>query len=285
MRMRNPAQMKDRIKNKAKECQMPPDVVLHMYVMERFLERLSKSEHRDRFILKGGYLLYTMWGMAERTTSDIDLSSKSLNAETEEIERVFKEICTVDVDDDFEIAVVKTEPVAEMLDHPGVRVFMDARYGVLERFYADVVPNEVLVPEEVEHGIVPILDGELIFVKAYRLETVIAEKIYVALTRGVNNTRMRDYYDFFVIDHRPDLIYRLDDLRLAVLYIFRSRGATRYLDDSDSIMDMVSSDAIMANNWMNHQRTHAYARGISFGDACESARRLMSLAKTASGKQ
>ena len=150
MRMKNPMQMKAKIKNFAKDRDVPADIVLHMYVMERFLERLSKSDYRRCFVLKGGYLLYSKWGITERTTSDIDLTAKSVSVDSDRIVRMFGDICRTDVDDGFEISVLRTEPVAEMLDNPGVRVFMEARYGVIERFYVDVVPSMTIVPEELE---------------------------------------------------------------------------------------------------------------------------------------
>lgn len=126
MKMSSPSQLKALIKNKSKEFGIAGNVTLHMYVMERFLDRLSRSDYRERFVLNGGYLLYSKKSMSRRTTEDLDLTSKTLTLENEEILPVIQEICAIDADDVFAMEVIRTTPVAEMLDHPGIRFFIDA---------------------------------------------------------------------------------------------------------------------------------------------------------------
>lgn len=119
MRMRNPAQMKGLVKNVAAGLGVPANVALHMYVMERFIDRISRSEYRDRFVLKGGFLLYSIKGMDRRTTEDLDMTSKTMDVIEGELTPVIKRICETDAEDDFVMEMAKVDTVAELLEHPG----------------------------------------------------------------------------------------------------------------------------------------------------------------------
>ena len=127
MRMENPMRLRSRIKKVSEETGIPPDVTLHMYVMERFIARLAMSDYRDRFVLKGGFLLYARHGLRNRTTSDIDLTSKTESVEQEELREIIDEICSIDADDDLDISLKRMSPIAEVLEHPGIRAFLVAR--------------------------------------------------------------------------------------------------------------------------------------------------------------
>ena len=117
--MENPMRLRSKIKKVSEETGIPPDVTLHMYVMERFIARLAMSDYRDRFILKGGFLLYTRHGLRNRTTSDIDLTSKTESVEQEELRKIIDEICSIDADDDLDISLKRMSPIAEVLEHLG----------------------------------------------------------------------------------------------------------------------------------------------------------------------
>ncbi len=276
MKMSSPSQLKALIKNKSKEFGIAANVTLHMYVMERFLDRLSRSDYRERFVLKGGYLLYSKKGMSRRTTEDLDLTSKTLTLENEEILPVIQEICAIDADDVFAMEVIRTTPVAEMLDHPGIRFFIDAKYEKLtERFYIDVVPSLEIVPEEVDHSIMPLFGGVPISIRAYRIETVIAEKLHAMLTRGDENTRMRDYYDFYILEHE----HEYDDMAVAsaTRHIFEERGTVQNLEDWMQILQSVRGSPVMQSLWTRYQQGHVYAGEITFEDTCDSAERLLTM--------
>lgn len=282
--MRNSQQLKGPISNKAKASGVPADTALHMYVMERFLERLANSQYRGSLILKGGYLLYSHWGLGNRTTSDLDLTHKSLEINDEEASGIVESICSVNVDDGFRMSLTRTRPIAEVLDHPGIRAYIMTEYGIREQFYVDIVPSPSIVPEEVIRGIQPMFGDQTIDVLAYRLETVIAEKLHAALTRDVENTRMRDYYDFYVLEHNggidPDL------LRIAINHIFSDRGTSRFLENWTEAMENIRRDEGMNKLWTDYQSKldHGYARGISFDDACDSAVRLLETSTSGSEK-
>lgn len=214
--------------------------------------------------------------MSRRTTEDLDLTSKTLTLENEEILPVIQEICAIDADDVFAMEVIRTTPVAEMLDHPGIRFFIDAKYEKLtERFYIDVVPSLEIVPEEVDHFIMPLFGGVPISIRAYRIETVIAEKLHAMLTRGDENTRMRDYYDFYILEHE----HEYDDMAVAsaTRHIFEERGTVQNLEDWMQILQSVRGSPVMQSLWTRYQQGHVYAGEITFEDTCDSAERLLTM--------
>ena len=271
--MENPMRLRSRIKKVSEETGIPPDVTLHMYVMERFIARLAMSSYRDRFILKGGFLLYARHGLRNRTTSDIDLTSKTESVEQDELRGIIDEICSIDADDDLEISLKRMSPIAEVLEHPGIRAFLVARFTIEEHFYVDVVPSPTIVPDEIEESIPSMFDDEPISVMAYRTETVIAEKLHAAVTRKETNTRMRDFYDFYVLEHE----HAFDDalLRDAAQHLFSERGTLHELENGEMTIDAVRRSPFILEHWKQYCGSHRYAADLSFDECCESALRIL----------
>ena len=101
MRTKNAMQLKALIKNKAKELSISPQLMLQNYYMECFIDRLSRSEYADRFVLKGGFLISSLVGLDNRSTMDIDVTVKNLSVNESEVSKTLSYICSVPADDDF----------------------------------------------------------------------------------------------------------------------------------------------------------------------------------------
>ncbi len=185
----------------ARRTGRPFQELLQYYAMERFLYRLSKSPHAARFVLKGALMLRVWDAPMARPTKDIDLLGRLENS-LENLSTVVREICAVDVEPDglvFRPATVKSERIRED------RIRFD---GLLARariaMQLDVGIGDVMVPGPVEIAYPTLLDFPAPRLKGYPRETAIAEKFEAMVKLGTLNSRMKDFYDIWLLSRQFD---------------------------------------------------------------------------------
>jgi len=201
------ASIKALLQNKAKEKNRPFSEILQYYGMERFLYRFSKSIYVDKFILKGA-LLFTMWRFPERRiTLDIDFLAHFDN-QVDSIEKVIRTVCNVVVVSDglvFDSGTVKGQRIKEESEYEGVRVKF---VGFLDRsrvsMQIDVGFGDIIYPSPEIYEYPVILDLPKPYLKGYSLESVISEKFEAMIKLGLLNSRMKDFYDIWLIMHQFD---------------------------------------------------------------------------------
>lgn len=201
------ASVQARLMNQARETQRPFQELLQYYAMERFLYRLSSSPHRSRFVLKGGLMLHVWKAPLARVTRDVDLLGRLENS-LDVVGRTIREVCATGVEPDglvFAPASFTVEHIQEEAESPGVRVRFtgllgNARLGMqLDIGFGDVVvpgPEPLVYPTLLDLP-APALEG-------YPRETVIAEKFQAMVFLGALNSRMKDFYDVWLLSRRFD---------------------------------------------------------------------------------
>jgi hypothetical protein len=200
-----PASVHDRLYNRAQERGEDFQFILHRYAAERFLYRLGESRYRDRLVLKGAMLFALSGGQVYRPTRDLDFTGYG-SSEIADVVRLFQEICAVAVVDDgliFDPATVTAESIRGNEEYDGLRMRFLANLG------KSVVPMQVDVgfgnaiqppPNEVEFP--PLLDSPAPRVRAYPLEAVVAEKMHAMVRLGEINSRLKDFYDLYVMSRQ-----------------------------------------------------------------------------------
>ncbi|MCA1691712.1 MAG: nucleotidyl transferase AbiEii/AbiGii toxin family protein [Actinobacteria bacterium] len=183
----------------------PTDELFVLYVLERFLFRLSLSRHRDHFILKGGMLLAAFGD--RRPTRDVDLLAVSIANDVETVASIVRDVLDVEVDDGvvFEPDRLTSETIREFDLYAGVRLTVPARLHRAEvplRLDVNVGDPVVPAPAEVPY---PALLGDPFPVIGYPIETVLAEKIVTMVARGDTTTRERDFADVVLLVRRNDI--------------------------------------------------------------------------------
>ncbi len=167
-------QLKDRIRNLAKSKSADAQVLMRNYMMERFLERISVSEYRDKFILKGGMLVAAMIGLESRATMDIDGTIKGINVNVEDVEKMIATIVSVPMDDGVEFQVKRISEIMDEAEYPGIRVSMETRFdGVRTPLKIDISTGDAITPREVRYRFKLMLDERSIDIWAYNLEIAI----------------------------------------------------------------------------------------------------------------
>ena len=167
-------QLKDRIRNLARNKSADAQVLMRNYMMERFLERISLSEYRDKFILKGGMLVAAMIGLESRTTMDIDGTVKGANVSVEDVEQVIAEIVSVPMDDGVEFQIKRISEIMDEAEYPGIRVSMETKFdGVRTPLKIDISTGDAITPREVRYKFKLMLEERYIDIWAYNLETIL----------------------------------------------------------------------------------------------------------------
>jgi len=258
-------QLKGLVRNISKGDSIKALEVMTSYAIERFLERLSLSSYRDCLILKGGTLVATLLGIENRSTKDIDVTVKNRPLTIEEIEHLVKEVISVPLDDGTEFIVIDTNVIMDELDYPGVRVLLEAQ---LERiripFKIDFSTDDVITPSEINYSMKLLFEDRQIFLLAYNVETVLAEKLETILSRGTASTRMRDYYDIYALTAIPLDTIDYEILSNAFSNTCRKRKTIVDKEVVNLIVSEIAIDATVMNQWERYRRKYDYAANIDW---------------------
>lgn len=281
-----PAQIKGRIKNIAKQNGSDPITLLRIYMMERFLERVTHSKYKNDFIVKGGILVTSMIGISMRSTMDIDTTIRNFDLTKEETTRIINEIKDIPLDDHIEFILNDVSDIMDNMEYPGIRIHMEAKLeNLIVPIKIDISTGDVITPGEIKYEYALLLEDRTIQLWSYNLETILAEKIQTILARGVLNTRMRDFYDVTTLFSRYKDSINYNDLSLAFDKTCRKRETLSLLKDSKGILSSIKEDKTLQNSWKNYCRKYKYARHIDFSTNLESLDYLINQIQTTEVKQ
>ena len=189
-------QLKDKVRNVSKGDNNIAKTLIRNFMMERFLERVSLSEYRNNFILKGGMLVASIVGVDMRATMDIDTTVKALPLNEEDARRIISEICMISIEDGVSFQITSITSIMTDFEYPGIRMMLEA---TLERMRQaiklDISTDDVITPAAVDYEYKLMFEERTISLLTYNKETLLAEKIQTILARGIANTRLRDFYD------------------------------------------------------------------------------------------
>ena len=260
------------IKRIADEEQIPAQVVLQNFMFERFFARLSKTRIRENLILKGGTLISQYLGLSKRTTMDIDITLLGAKLSEETIPEYLSEVFNVDLDDGITWELKSIAPIRHDDLYGGFRVKLVAAYGgVIVPFSIDISTGDAITPAPQDFIFMSRFTPNGNFrIKAYTVETIIAEKIEAILSLGVLSTRPRDYYDVFMLltTVKYDAMRLSEALKATVIH----RGTKETMDKWDSGLAMIVESKTMRERWEKYCREFSYAKGILFDEVCEKIR-------------
>ena len=269
-------QIKGRIRNVAKENNADARVLMRIFMMERFLERVSQSKYSDNFIIKGGILVTSMVGVSMRSTMDIDTTIRNINLSEEDAKRVVTEIAAIDLDDGIIFEVQDVMQIMDEMEYPGIRITMNA---LLEQTWTplkiDISTNDAITPREIKYNYKLMLEDRSINLWTYNLETILAEKLQTILTRAALNTRMRDFYDVYILlkAYRDKLNAAI--LRMAFDATCAKRGTVNMMDTASQVLDNIAVDEGLKELWTAYRKKYSYAKDITYEEVIESVRIIL----------
>ena len=267
--------LKAKINNYAKANQIPAQVILQNVMFERFLERLSKSEFRDKFVLKGGVLISALVGLNTRVTMDLHITLRKLSLTDKQISEAIRIITEVELDDEVFFKIKSIAPIRKDDVYGGYRVKMDAIFeDIVTPLSIDVSTGDVITPYAVEYEIIGTLDEDVqISLWGYNIETVLAEKIETILSRGATNTRPRDFYDIYILNSEKE--YSPAVFREALKATSEHRGSSEKIRDIESIIEAIEGSDVLRNLWEKYRKKFKYAEEIAFEDTIYAIRKIM----------
>ena len=238
-----------RLKQRAEKDGMQLQILLNLFCQEEFLRRISLSKYSDNLILKGGLLLYTISEFTSRPTLDADYLLKNYSNETEDVEKMVREIIGMgDVSDYISFEIKGLEAIAEHRKYNGVRVNLIGRIkNTKTPFCIDFGVGDVIVPAPAKR-LLPVLlsDFQRPEVLTYSLESIIAEKFDAIITRMELNGRMKDFFDIYYLASTCDFEGR--KLQEAIYETLQNRG-TSYEKDSLEHVGKLLSDKDILIRW------------------------------------
>lgn len=269
MRTANAMQLKARIKARAKQANVSPQLMMQNYMLERLMERISLSAWKDSIVIKGGMLISSLIGVDKRSTKDLDATVRGFPLTHENAERAFRQIIAVEVVDDIDFEFVRTEDIREGDDYPGIRVFLKANYEPMSvPLSVDVTTGDRITPAAIEYSYKLLFDDRSIDVMAYPLETVLAEKLETVVARGIANTRPRDYYDIVVLWRMRRSDIDPATLNDALAATSEKRGSSEVIGGYREVMTSVAQDDGMLARWDVFTKRYSYAAEMALEDAC-----------------
>ncbi len=236
-----------------------------MYFFEHILDRLSKSQYKNNIILKGGLLLSSIIGDDERTTKDMDATLKSLPLERENVIQIVNDILNIDLDDGITFKIEDVKDIREESEYGGFKINILAMMLTLKVYLAiELTTGDKITPREIEYNYNCIFENKKIPILAYTLETVIAEKYETIIARDIYNTRMKDFYDIYVLikDNKEKIDFK--NLITAIKNTFKNRETELSISDIREQLDNMKTSKQLIKLWNNYQITAPYSSNISF---------------------
>ncbi len=243
------------------------NTIIQTYMMERFLERISASEYRDNFIIKGGFLIASILGLNLRSTMDIDTTIKGISIDKDSIEVILNEIINVDIDDNVSFKLISVKPIHDVSEYDDFRVNLEATFFTIrQNIKIDITTGDLIIPEEVDFQYQLIFEEKAIQIKAYNIETIIAEKIETIVSRGILNTRARDYYDIYILSKTKWYLIDEELLVESITKKFEERESSMFLEQIREVYDEIALSTDLKQAWSNYQKRYEYAHGIEYED-------------------
>lgn len=247
--------------------------VLLRYIQERMLYRLSMSQYRDNFCLKGSALLFAYEKLKARPTKDIDFLGDKISRDKETIRKAFREICSIQCPEDglaFDNGEndIKVEDISLDKEYNGVTVTVTAHLDtIVQPFSMDIGFGDIVVPEPQELDYPLLLDDmPEVSINAYSLETVVAEKFQTMIDRALANSRMKDFYDVYSILSSDKVDKGI--LSDAIVSVFNNRG-TGYDDNHPLFNGEFKNDPIKQTQWNAFLRKMKYKGDLPLNEVVD----------------
>ena len=241
--------------------------ILQRYMFERVLERISISNYRDNFILKGGLLLSAMFGINNRMTKDMDATIMGIDISKNKMVSILNEILSIDLNDGVKFDIVKVTDIRKDDEYGGNKYHIIGKIDNTKiNLEIDISTGDKVTPRELKFKYHLLFEDRSILISSYNIETILAEKIETILRRGKYNSRMKDYYDiyFFLTKLKNDIDMKI--LKEAINNTFTKRESLQYLEDYEEIIKFIINSRRIEKLWAIYSNKYKYADGITVNE-------------------
>ncbi|MFC6176242.1 nucleotidyl transferase AbiEii/AbiGii toxin family protein [Companilactobacillus huachuanensis] len=255
--------IKDKLKAKRDETGVPFDILQKKFFIDCFLKLLSESQYSDNFVWKGGFVLSAITGIKKRTTVDLDTLITGMAVNSSTLSKVIQEIISNKDENGPVFKLLDIEEIQEEKAYQGLRVRIMGQLGQMkDNFHLDVVTGETLEQRAIKWDYQPLIGDRKIPIYIYRPEQILSEKLQTILERGIANTRMKDFYDVYIIPATTTL--DIDDLSVDFITVMHERGTEELWKMRKSVLDLIAADQKMHGEWINYSKKNKFAEYLSF---------------------
>lgn len=262
----NVQSIKDKLKNIARKNHRVYQEVLTVYALERTIYRISKSDFKENFTLKGGIFLYALYDKNyPRSTTDIDLRADRISSDEKTIKSVFERIFSLQFDDglEYDLETLVTKQITKQDEYQGINISVTALLGNIKiPVSIDIGFGDIIVPGRMEIDFPVLLDFDIPHIYSYSIESTLSEKFEAIVSLGLANTRFKDFYDIYVLLQSKNI----DDevLKQALVQTFSNRNTT--FNDIVVFDKNFSSDAERQKRWNAFTKKKTALMQVSFED-------------------
>ena len=263
--MINIESIKGKIRSLAEKKNLKSQEVLQIYFFERFLERLSKSQYKNNFVIKGGFLISSLIGIENRTTMDMDTTIRGIALKEERIKEIVEEIININVDDGIKFEIKDISYIREEDEYENFRISLIANVGKTKNpMKLDLTTGDAITPREIEYTYPCIFNKEDIKIMAYPLETIVAEKYETIIRRNITTTRMRDFYDLYTLYKlkKDEIDYEI--LKEAIERTSNKRGSQEIMQNYEEIIEDIKEDLYLRSLWEVYLSENKYIGDLTF---------------------
>lgn len=255
--IKNKDSLKVKVSNLALSTNIPNKYLIQSFMFEALLKRISVSKYKDKFIIKGGLLLSSIFGVNLRSTMDLDTTIKGLPLDRTTITKVVNEIISIDLKDNIKLEIENIKDIREEELYSGFNINLKAEFdGLRTNLMIDITTGDVITYKEVQFEYKTLFDNEIVNIMTYNYEAIIG--------RNIDNTRMKDYYDLYMFVNLKWNDIDKTILRKAIFNTSKKRETLNYIEEADKYIELINEDSKLKSLWKNYQNTYAYAKDISF---------------------
>ncbi len=266
-------QLKDLIRNLSYNSGIDSHILIRKYMMERFLERISKSKYSNNFILKGGMLISAFVGIESRSTMDIDTTIQGISVTIDTMKNTITEISNIKLNDNVVFKIKKISEIMDEVEYTAFRFSMDAILdGAIIPLKIDISTGDVITPRKIEYSYKLMFEDRKITIMTYPIETILAEKLETIISRSVTNTRMRDFYDIHILLKSQIIDFNI--LSTALKKTSTKRGSLKILDNTEDILKTIENDESIKNLWNLYRQKFKYAQAYTWNEVMLSVHKL-----------
>ena len=249
-----------------------------MFYFERLLERISKSKYKNYIILKGGLVLTSIIGSDDRTTKDMDATIKGIPLNKDAISKIFNEIFSVDLDDGVSFELISIKDIRLEDKYGGFRLNILSKLGNNKTYITvELTTGDEITPREIRFSYNSIFENKKIPIMAYNIETILAEKFHSIVSRGVLNTRLKDFYDVYVLFNFKEDIINKKLLVKAIENTFKKRDTLINIDGFVTLIDDLYNNDSLKKLWREYQNKNTYAKDIDFEDTVDAIKIIVNI--------
>ncbi len=249
----------------SKEKHVSFNVLLQVYFFERLLSRLASSEYKDSLILKGGFLLSSLLGITERSTIDMDFNVSNIVFEKGSIEKMIRTIINFDLKDNITFELKGITEIMEQTTYIGYKAMLIGKLDNIKvPFTIDLATGDPITPREITYQYHSVLKDEVMEIKRYTVESVLAEKLQTIMDKKTGNSRMKDFYDIYILMKLHKDLFNPKILIDAIKNTFHYRNTAISKEDFILLLEVLVEDDEFINRWINFVKKNHYVEDVDF---------------------